>query len=54
MKQIKAVEMVREIRDRMYEETKNLKGDALKRYYANKSKWALLNVKTHTPQMSHK
>lgn len=54
MKQIKAVEMVREIRDRMYEETKNLKGIALKRYYADKAKWALLNANARSPQMSHK
>jgi hypothetical protein len=54
MKQIKAVEMVREIRDRIYEETKNLKGDALKRYYSEKSKWAFSGAKSVHPQVSHK
>jgi hypothetical protein len=41
MKPVKSVEMVREIRDKIYKETKNLKGEALYRYFKEKSKWTI-------------
>jgi hypothetical protein len=41
MMKINAVSMVREIRDKQFEEIKDLKGDALKKYYAEKAKWTL-------------
>jgi len=52
MKKINAVSMVREIRDRQYEETKNLKGDELKKYYSEKAKWTIEEKKVPSIQKS--
>jgi hypothetical protein len=41
MRKINTVSMVREIRDRQYEEIKNLKGDDLRKYYSEKAKWTI-------------
>jgi hypothetical protein len=38
---LKAVEMVRRIRDQMYEETKGLEADELLRYFKERSKTAV-------------
>jgi hypothetical protein len=46
MRKISAVSMVREIRDRQYEEIKNLKGEELKKYYSDKAKWPEESRKT--------
>jgi hypothetical protein len=40
MEKINAVAMIRKIRDQLYKETKDLKGDRLKKYYSKKSQWA--------------
>jgi hypothetical protein len=50
MKKINAVSMVREIRDGQYEETKNLKGDELRKYYSEKAQWAIEEKKAPSIQ----
>jgi len=50
MNKINAVSMVRKIRDRQYEETKNLRGDELKKYYSEKAKWAVVSNKVASIQ----
>ncbi|MDD5673849.1 MAG: hypothetical protein PHC61_06790 [Chitinivibrionales bacterium] len=52
MKKINAVLMVREIRDKQYEETKNLKGEELKKYYSGKAQWAVKPNKVSSIQKS--
>jgi hypothetical protein len=52
MKKINAVSMVREIRDKQYEETKNLKGNELKKYYSEKAKWTIEKIKVPSIQKS--
>ena len=41
MKKFDAVKMVREIRDKQYEETKGKTPEESARYYRERSKWAL-------------
>lgn len=45
MKKIKAVEMVREIRDRIFEETKNMQGEARRQYFKHNAQW--IHVENH-------
>jgi hypothetical protein len=52
MTKIDAVTMVREIRDRQYEETRDLRGDELKKYYSEKAKWAIEPKKVPSIQKS--
>jgi hypothetical protein len=44
---VKAIDMVRKIRDRHYEETKDLPTDAQKEYIRRKAKDLLQNTRRH-------
>ena len=44
--------MVREIRDKQYKETKNLKGNELKKYYSEKAKSTIKKIKVPSIQKS--
>jgi antitoxin HigA-1 len=48
---IGAVSMVREVGDNQYEETKNLKGDKLKKHYSKNAKWAKPKKTTSVKQV---
>jgi hypothetical protein len=47
MEKINSIEMVRKIRDKQYEETKNMSHKELLEYYKFKGKKALLSLQGH-------
>jgi hypothetical protein len=54
MNKFNAVSMVREIRDRQYEETKSMKPKEFKKYCEEKAKWAFEQKKAPTPAKTEK